>query len=166
MALTARGRRETFLINTKWEGPGAAKTGLKYRIRVLQTQKHQGATPCGSLWRKTMLLDGPFPWSLDRMMALDSLMSRLRQAPRMALVFCASLCLLYQASKADGKWGWGLSQGKPTYRQVRSLVRLAPKREKGNWLACKVSFPLEPGEEKKEDEKAGEGQERWKGDGT
>lgn len=46
----------------------------------------------------------------------------------------------------------------------QKLGQTCSKRENGNWLAWKVSFPLEPGEEKKEDEKADEGKERWKGD--
>lgn len=40
-----------------------------------------------------MLLDSQFHWSMDWMMALDLLMSRLRQAPRTALVFCANYVL-------------------------------------------------------------------------
>ena len=47
MALTARGRRETFLINTKRGGPGAAKLVLSTESESYRHKSIKGQHPVG-----------------------------------------------------------------------------------------------------------------------
>lgn len=115
----------------KWGRPRAAKTSPKYRISVLQIQKHRPATSREWLCRRvTVLLRAVIPlvlwigWRNWICLLADWCKSQNCSGFLYYLSTTTPWCPLYQPSKADEKWGWDPNQGQPL-KAGQKLIRLS-----------------------------------------
>lgn len=131
----------------KWGGPTAANTSPKYRIRVLQIQKHQPVTSCEWLCRRVMVLVRAVTtivlwigWWYWICLLADWCRSQNCSSFLHYLFTTTPSCPLYQPSKADKKWGETQTKGSHSIGQPEAYKALS-NRENGNRLVWNVSLP-------------------------